>query len=68
MCVCVYGAVLMLQGEPGSVISGGGLPGRKGEPGIPGIPVSDYSTELSLYGHMYPHGGPHSQTLQHSHL
>ena len=28
------------QGEPGSVLSGGGLPGRKGEPGIPGIPVS----------------------------
>lgn len=28
----------MFQGEPGS-ISGGGFPGRKGEPGIPGIPV-----------------------------
>lgn len=29
----------MLQGEPGSVVSGGGIPGRKGEPGIPGSPV-----------------------------
>lgn len=37
--MCLHAALLMLQGEPGSAISGGGLPGRKGEPGIPGIPV-----------------------------
>lgn len=38
LCVCAY--VLMLQGEPGSVVSGGTVPGRKGEPGFPGTPVS----------------------------
>lgn len=38
-CTCFHFALLMPQGEPGSTISGGGLPGRKGEPGIPGIPV-----------------------------
>lgn len=32
---------VILQGEPGSAVSGGGLPGRKGEPGIPGIPVQN---------------------------
>lgn len=36
---CIYVVILMLQGEPGSVVSGGGIPGRKGEPGIPGSPV-----------------------------
>lgn len=35
-----------LQGEPGSVVtSGGGFPGRKGEPGIPGIPVRNWKIE-----------------------
>uniref|UniRef100_A0A674AAW9 Collagen, type VII, alpha 1 n=1 Tax=Salmo trutta TaxID=8032 RepID=A0A674AAW9_SALTR len=32
------GSLLVFQGEPGSSVSGGGLPGRKGEPGIPGLP------------------------------
>lgn len=30
----------MLQGEPGSVVPGGTVPGRKGESGFPGTPVS----------------------------
>lgn len=34
-----HGTLLMLQGEAGAVVSSEGLPGRKGEPGIPGIPV-----------------------------
>lgn len=36
---CIYVVILMLQGEPGSVVPGGAIPGRKGEPGIPGSPV-----------------------------
>lgn len=35
----IYVVTLMLQGEPGSVVSGGGIPGRKGEPGVAGSPV-----------------------------
>jgi len=36
----------LLQGESGSAV-GGGLPGRKGEPGIPGISVRNTRKSLS---------------------
>lgn len=44
----------MFQGEPGSAISGGGLPGRKGEPGISGVPVRGKLESIVLrYGHTF---------------
>lgn len=46
MCHYLHYVLVILQGEPGSVVgSGGGLPGRKGEPGIPGIPVRNWKSE-----------------------
>lgn len=40
---------MALQGEPGSAVtSGGGVPGRKGEPGTPGIPVRNWENRMIL--------------------